>query len=437
MGVDRASAFALLDRAWSVLVGPVTLVLVVTYLTPEAQGFYFTFANVIALTIFLELGTSYVLTQFLSHEGAHIKLSPGGELVGPSLHINRFSSILWQASKWYLIVASLVIVIVGTLGSLFFRHQPSHDIVWQPAWWGLVAFTALGIFILPGMSAIDGLGLVSQTRLVRLIASILGSILVWTCLLMGYGLYSVLSAPLCNLALGTFFLFFFHGALMRQCSSQGRNDDRVDWQREIWPMQWRIALSWMGGYLISQLFSPVLFYFHGPAEAGRMGLSISISNSLSSIGTAFIGTKVPMFAHLIARKEYQRLDREFKKATFLACGIVACGGISTFVLLLVIMRQAPAYTNRILAPWQLGFMLLSSLVSCFIICLSLYLRAHKEEPFLTLSLVGGLMTGIGVFIGGMWFSSAGEVVAYLAIVTLVSLPWAMQIFRRYREQRHI
>lgn len=36
-------------------------------------------------------------------------------------------------------------------------------------------------------------------------------------------------------------------------------DFRVSWKTEIWPLQWRIALSWLSGYFIFQLFTPILF----------------------------------------------------------------------------------------------------------------------------------------------------------------------------------
>ena len=42
---------------------------------------------------------------------------------------------------------------------------------------------------------------------------------------------------------------------------------RVSWKHEIWPFQWRIAVSWMSGYFIFDLINPVAFYFCGPVDA--------------------------------------------------------------------------------------------------------------------------------------------------------------------------
>ncbi len=45
----------------------------------------------------------------------------------------------------------------------------------------------------------------------------------------------------------------------------------ISWRREVWPFQWKIAVSWLCDYFIFQLFTPVLFAFRGPVEAGQDG----------------------------------------------------------------------------------------------------------------------------------------------------------------------
>ena len=52
MGVDRAVAYTLAGRGWSLLAGVVTLILVVRYLSPDKQGYYYTFASLVAMQIF-------------------------------------------------------------------------------------------------------------------------------------------------------------------------------------------------------------------------------------------------------------------------------------------------------------------------------------------------------------------------------------------------
>src|SRR6185369_3301792 len=85
----------------------------------------------------------------------------------------------------------------------------------------------------------------------------------------------------------------------------------IGWRREIWPFQWRIALSWLCGYFIFQIFTPVLFAFQGPVTAGQMGMSLTISSGIGSIAVAWMSTKAPVYGGLIARGEIGELDRIF------------------------------------------------------------------------------------------------------------------------------
>ena len=64
MGVDRPVAYTLVSRGWGLLSGLVTLLLVVRYLTPDEQGYYYTFASLLAMQILFELGMSVVVMQF-------------------------------------------------------------------------------------------------------------------------------------------------------------------------------------------------------------------------------------------------------------------------------------------------------------------------------------------------------------------------------------
>ena len=53
--------------------------------------------------------------------------------------------------------------------------------------------------------------------------------------------------------------------------------------QEIFPFQWKIALSWISGYLIFQLFNPVLFATEGSKIAGQMGMTMVAISGISSI----------------------------------------------------------------------------------------------------------------------------------------------------------
>ena len=69
-GVNRAVGYSLLARGWQVIAGPISILLVTKFFSLEEQGFYYTFASILALQVFFELGLAFVIMQFSSHEFA-------------------------------------------------------------------------------------------------------------------------------------------------------------------------------------------------------------------------------------------------------------------------------------------------------------------------------------------------------------------------------
>ena len=80
--VDQAVFYSLCLRGWQFLAGPVSVVLIGLFFTPETQGFYYTFASLMALQTFFELGFSIVVINVSSHEWLRLRLDEGGRIVG-------------------------------------------------------------------------------------------------------------------------------------------------------------------------------------------------------------------------------------------------------------------------------------------------------------------------------------------------------------------
>jgi len=55
IGTDRSLAFLLLSRAWAVVGGPITVLIISQRLTLTVQGFYYLFGSLVALQTFVEL----------------------------------------------------------------------------------------------------------------------------------------------------------------------------------------------------------------------------------------------------------------------------------------------------------------------------------------------------------------------------------------------
>jgi hypothetical protein len=210
----------------------------------------------------------------------------------------------------------------------------------------------------------------------------------------------------------------------------------VGWWREIWPFQWRIALTALSGYFIFYIFNPMLFAYQGPVAAGRMGMSLTVSNAVGVVAMAWMNTKASPFGNLVARNEIDKLDKLFFRTLWQSTALCAIGAAILFLCLLLGSHSYPKLAARFLAPWAFGMLLLTTLVNQVVFSEALYLRAHKREPFLVNSVTGAFVTlGMTWVMAKYW--GANEVALGIFLLTaLLGLPWGTYIFISKRRQWH-
>jgi hypothetical protein len=65
-----------------------------------------------------------------------------------------------------------------------------------------------------------------------------------------------------------------------------------------------------------------------------------------------------------------------------------------------------------------------------IFSLAVYMRAHKEEPMLLVSVISALLTVLSVYLGAQ-FSVRAMMFGYAAVTLVVVLPWTLRLFLNY------
>jgi len=435
MGVDRAVAYTLASRGWSLLSGIVTLLLVVRYLTPEEQGYYYTFASLLAMQILFELGMSVVVTQFASHEMAHLTWSENGTIKGDVNAKGRLRSLVLLVTKWYSVVAALLIVVILPLGWLFFSKNQSQSAVnWQIAWTWLVLGSAVNIFIMPMLALLEGCGRVTEIARLRMYQNMLGSSFAWLILMGGGGLLAMPVMITIFALTELIWLWYTKKAFLKALLNEKAENTSIKWKKEIWPFQWRIALSWLSGYFIFQLFTPILFAYHGAVEAGQMGMSISIANTLMGIAIAWMNTKAPGFGSLVAKRDYINLDRVFA-LTFsrsLAVMVIVGGGLC--MINYIIHAESMQFAYRILDPLPFLLLVLATIFAYVTYAQAAYLRAHKEEPFMLISLISAALIGSLTVVLGKEYGATGLMAVYATVYAIVGVGWGSMIFFSKRRE---
>jgi hypothetical protein len=434
-GVDRPVFYVAVGRTWSLFSGPITVLLLAHFFTPKQQGYYYTFGSVMALQVFLELGFGQCIVQFASHEFAHLRFLPGGVLEGDPRARSRLISLGRLSLKWYAVMAVLVVLGIGVGGHLFFSLRNDPSVAWGLPWWSLSLATGLALAILPVGALLEGCNQLSFIYGLRTLTAMLGSFVMWTALCSGAGLYSGAIVGLAGtLMTAIVFAWRWRGFVKELFHEPKQNEQTISWRHEIWPFQWRIAVSWFSGYFTFSLFMPVLFYFHGPVVAGQMGMTMQLVNSLNALASSWAGTKGPRYGILISRREFQELDRLFFKTTAQAVGVCVAGGV-VLLLVLAFVREHFAIGSRFLGIGPASLLVLATIVGQIAWSQSVYLRAHKREPLMWLGVGMGLMTSILVITLGRSYGVWGVCLTCL-LVQFVCLVWATVVWKRCRRDWH-
>ena len=437
--VDRAVFFGLLSRIWGLAAGSVTAILVATHFSPELQGYYYTFTTILALQVFVELGLGTVAAQFASHEWSKLNLNASGHIMGDKDALSRLISIANLITTWFLFGGILVAIGLGAVGYVFFSTSPGHNINWRSPWFLLCAVTGPAIWMVPTWSLLEGCNQVGRLYSFRFFQGLLVSVAVWIAILSGAGLWTASISGIAALFCSIVFLKRRYWGFVKTLLLSKPAGPQIKWRTDMLPMQWRIAVTWMSGYLYFSLFTPVLFKYHGPVVAGQMGMTWALVGLVGSISISWLSPRVPQFGMLIAQRRYSDLDQLFWKITRIVVVVTVLVAASIWggVCLLNVMNQpiAKRLAARLLPPIPTGFFLLGQLLMVTSAPFSVYLRAHKKEPMMVVSVTAAIFIAVATVILGKYSSATAVAIGY-CLVQLMVVPFVFLIWLRRRAEWH-
>ena len=442
LGIDKAIAYTSSNGVLSAFIGVFSVFLYATCLTKEEQGYYYTFGSVMAIQVFFELGFTGIMTQYVAHENAHLRWSDDRScLLGDHKYRSRLSSLFHLCVKWYSVIAIIYWIVLQIGGNFFFEEFGKNDNVsWKIPWLIMSTVSAWGLFTSPIFSFMRGLGLVKEMAKMGFYRTIINTSVTWIGLILGFKLYSMaFSALISAIYIFVYFLINNYVAILRNIWKT-EILEYVNYMKEIFPYQWKIALSWISGYFIFNFMNPVIFATIGPAAAGQLGMSVGILSSIRDFSMSWMGTKIPLLSKLIELKDYLQLDRIFKKT--IKQELFVCFAIlGLFWIVVAALRESQLSINgkiigdRFLEYIPLLFVTIPVSLQMVTDNFATYLRCHKKEPFLVISICSGLASAASVLLLGKLFGLIGITAGY-AIVAVVFFPWGLWIYRSKKKEWH-
>jgi hypothetical protein len=436
---DPAVAFVLGGNVWIGLFSLVQVGLIAGRLTIAEQAVNFNCLTFFQVFLLLDFGFSTVLQQLVSHQRAFLHEEPPGVLAGPAGPHARLASLLPLAARWYVAVILLGTAVVLPAGWVFFAGLPELAAVdWHVAW-VLTVLTACGALVATGLGKfMSGCGdILPVTRVTtgQLMAVSFGYCAV---LAAGGKLFAFPGSQLCGLVIPAIYFLAVRRPLLAALWGSPR-DPTLTWYNGVRPFQSRIALSLIS-LQASMLMVPAATRCFGAEAGGRLGMTLAVTAALQMLGLGWLETRVPVFGHLAAKKNWPELDRVYrhvlwKSTTFLA------GILGVVVAANVALNRWPhpalaELVSRFLPPVPLALLALVTLVTHVFFVRAAYLRAHCKEPYLIVTVLQSLALVGTIAVAGRYGTLEAMLGGYLfwAIVLGQGLGW--WIFHVKRREWH-
>lgn len=437
LGLDHAISFVVLLRIWQFLAGPISMLAMAAYVSPEVQGYYYTFSGLMALQVFFELGLHGVIVNHVSHTWTHLTLTADRAVIGDTHSTRRLSAILRFMIIWYCGVAALFTIGVGGAGLLLFGNNNS-TVHWELPWLTLVILNGVTLWSWSLTTFLEGCNQYTDVGRLRLQQALIGNLFVWFSLAEGLELWS-LSVAVGIRLLGDLWLIGIRYNRLFTGLLRTAPEMLFTWRNDILPLQWRMALRGIFGYLLTGLFTPVLFEYHGAVEAGRFGMTWSALSAIEQAAHAWIGTRTARYCNLVVKREFSILDHEFRQGLAVS-SVILIGGILSIVFAVWSLEcdwipYATQISRRVL-PWKTTFVLGTGIASIHLIrSLGVYLLAHQEDPLLRTALSTCLLAGIGITWTGIHNDVLAMACVFSGVLWLYATPLNFLTWNRYRRER--
>lgn len=424
--------FTLLNSMWRIVAGPVTLIFIPLFLSSEAQGFWYTFMSLSALTIFADLGFTTIVSQFAAHEYAHLKFNKETRLFeGDEIALKKLGSLFRFVVRWSVTAGIIGFPIILSIGFLMFYDKHS-DVDWILPWCIFILSSGLSFTVGSILSFFEGCGQIAAIEKNKLVSGVAFTLSVASFLYLGFNLYALAFTYFISAAINITLLYRRFGKPTRQIIKASKGFV-MNWKADFLPLIWRYALSWGSGYFIFQIYTPLMFHFHGPVEAGKVGISVALVTAAFSIANVWMyvaNPKLNMFASL---KNWPAMDKLLLKSIVLSVVTFALGSI--FVLGAMYFFPNLMLLQRFLGVVPMATLFLAWILLIVIYGLASYMRAHKEEPMVMISILTAIYIVISTFLVIKYMPPQYLFLGFLT-AQIWGLPATAILFMKKRKEWH-
>lgn len=403
------------------------------FLDKIEQGYWFLFISLAALIIIADSGFSTIILQFAAHEFAYLKFNENGDIIGDSDRLKRLSSFFVFSLKWISFVIVIFTPIIFFIG-YYIISSKNYNVLWLIPWTIYVFSSALNFLNNSILYFWEGCNLVKKSQKIRSINIIINTIIMILFLSLGFKLYALALSLLFSSAI-TFIIIWFNYKKNIMFFFSLYKKERYNWKKEFFPLLGKYSISWVSGYLIFQMYTPLAFKYYGAIEAGKIGISITLWSGMLAFSNIWLYVITPKINMLISKKEWLKLDVLFFKNTLYSAFTFIFGFI-VFFSLFYFYGGKISLLSRFMTIKGMFFLAFGWFLQLIVNSIAIYLRSHKQELLVIPSLVSAVYIAVSTYIT-VKFMDFDYIFLGFFTSYLWGLPWIIHIFNNKRKEHMV
>ena len=438
---EQAVLFSVMSTGWSFIAGPVTIAIVGARFTPELQGYYITFISVLGYSAYLQMGLGRVIIQFVSHEWAKLDFDGEGCVTGDEAAKSRLANLAKFAVKWYLAAGLISIIVLLTVGTLFFAKSKDalETSIWMMPWISMGILCGLQLMITPFFYLLEGCNQVKQVYKFRFFQAVVGHLSIWIAIYAGANLWTYSIYFVVWMLMAILFLKIKYWNFIKSIFITRAAKEKLSWTKELMPLQIKLVALSLCTYVMFQFYIQGAMFARGPLRACQIGTTITFIMMIGTVMGAFIGPKMPYFGILIVEKKYKDLDNLFIKLFLTAASIMIFGGVILWIGVLLLntmpFHLAKYYAGRLLEPTPTAVFIIAYIIWILSSSSGLYLIAHKKMPQIWIAVITTMLSVGTMLLFGNHYGITGSGIILIA-VQIIMLPVMLFAVFYYRKKWH-
>lgn len=389
MGINEAVSYVFIGRFWSIISGLVTIKLILLFMTPELQGYYYSINNLLQMQLFLELGLGIIIIHTASSEFAKLRWTPAMTLEGDDRAKQRLASLLRKMTWFYGLMGLLFLVIIVPSGIVVLNRGGLNYHTWLIPWLMIGLSAAIKLVFIPFNMIFAGAGKINIVSRYQTFANIIAIMGMWVGIAAGINLYSLILLAWLNLFLVNYNLLRKFWPTIKELFTL-KIHHPINWKKEIWPYQSRSGFNIVADWVFLQSATPILLSNQGSVAAGKIGMTLSVVLVFTAIGTTWMMTRSVEFSKLLGLGKTQEVYDYYKSISYKSMPFVILGLTGVVVGIWMINRfdipYLSDYKERVLPPYEALLLVLFVFSNFLFNNYRIFLRAYKKEPFYIVSL---------------------------------------------------